>query len=136
MKLDDGRVYADFVSDILEGSPILVKGDGLASRAFCYLSDATSGFFTVLVKGEYAVPYNVGNNKAETKIIDLANLLIDLFPEKKLHVIYVNSQKNDKYLQSPIQRNCPDTSRINALGWSSKTSLSDGFKRTIESYLK
>lgn len=135
MRLDDGRVYADFVRDIVHGRSIVLRSQGLASRAFCYLADATSGFLTVLLKGENAVPYNVGNSQAEIRVIDLANLLVDLFPEKRVKVIIELLQENKSYIQSPIHRNCPDTSRINALGWKSQTSLSDGFKRTIESYL-
>jgi nucleoside-diphosphate-sugar epimerase len=134
MSLDDGRVYADFVRDIIENRPIIVKSAGTASRAFCYLADATSGFFTVLLKGVNGVSYNVGNSQAEISIMDLANLLVDLFPEKQLSVIKENFQANNGYLQSPISRNCPDISLISSLGWNPRTSLGDGFKRTIESY--
>lgn len=134
MKLDDGRVYADFVRDIIENRPITLKSTGTASRAFCYLSDATAGFFSVLLNGENGIPYNVGNSQAEISIKDLASLLVDLFPEKGLHVTTEVHQTGTRYLQSQISRNCPDISRINALGWMPKTSLADGFKRTIESY--
>ena len=41
MKLDDGRVYADFVSDIVNNRNLEIWSDGSAKRAFCYLSDAT-----------------------------------------------------------------------------------------------
>jgi UDP-glucuronate decarboxylase len=135
MRLDDGRVFADFVRDVVENRAIVMRSDGKDSRAFCYLADATAGFFTVLLKGDNAVPYNVGNSQAEINIMNLANLLIDLFPEKKLQVIKEPFQKNSGYLKSPITRNCPDISRINTLGWRPNTGLADGFKRTIESYL-
>jgi len=135
MRLDDGRVYADFVRDVTESRSIVMRSEGTALRAFCYLADATAGFFTVLLKGENAVPYNIGNSQAEISIIDLANLLVNLFPEKRLQVIKEGLHTHDRYLQSPISRNCPDISRIKALGWQPKTNLADGFKRTIESYL-
>jgi nucleoside-diphosphate-sugar epimerase len=45
--MNDGRVYADFVSDIVHERNILMKSDGSARRAFCYIADATLGFFTV-----------------------------------------------------------------------------------------
>lgn len=135
MKLDDGRVYADFVRDIIENRPVVVRSAGTASRAFCYLADATVGFFTVLLRGDNGVPYNVGNSQAEICIMDLAYLLVDLFPEKRLKVIQESIQKNKGYLESPILRSCPDISRISSLGWEPKTGLVDGFKRTIESYL-
>ncbi|MEY3787114.1 MAG: hypothetical protein RIQ94_2800 [Pseudomonadota bacterium] len=134
MRLDDGRVYADFVRDIIENRPIVLKSSGDASRAFCYLADATAGFFTVLLNGVNGLAYNVGNSQAEISIKDLAGLLVDLFPEKKLTVL-TEIVTNDKgYLQSPISRNCPDISRINTLGWAPSTSLATGFKRTIESF--
>ncbi len=134
MKLDDGRVYADFVRDIIDNRPITLKSSGTASRAFCYLADATAGFFTVLLNGKNGIPYNVGNSQAEISIKELASLLVDLFPEKGLHVTTEVIKDNEGYLQSPISRNCPDISRINTIGWMPKTSLADGFKRTIESY--
>ena len=45
MTLDDGRVYADFIADIVNNRNIIMKSDGLAMRSFCYLSDATIAFF-------------------------------------------------------------------------------------------
>lgn len=134
MKLDDGRVYADFVRDVVENRSVVVKSAGTASRAFCYLADATVGFFTVLLKGENGKPYNLGNSDAEISIMDLANLLTNLFPEKKLSVVKDILKENNEYLRSPITRNCPDISKIRTLGWKPTTSLVDGFKRTIESY--
>ena len=135
MRLDDGRVYADFVRDVIEGRSIVMRSEGSASRAFCYLADATAGFFTVMLRGENATPYNVGNNQTEITIMDLANLLVNLFPEKQLQVIKKDHNTHDKYLQSPISRNCPDISRIKELGWHPRVNLAEGFKRTIESYL-
>lgn len=135
MKLDDGRVYADFVRDIIENRSIVVKSEGTASRAFCYLADATAGFFTVLLKGENAIPYNIGNSQAEISVMELAHLLVDLFPEKRLGVVREGLKTGKAYMQSPISRNCPEISLINSLGWTPKTSLPEGFKRTIESYL-
>lgn len=134
MKLDDGRVYADFVRDVIENRSIVVKSSGTALRAFCYLADATAGFFTVLLKGENGVPYNVGNAQAEISVMNLAKLLANLFPEKQLNVIKECNPTDSGYLQSPIARNCPDISRISTLGWTPRTNLTDGFKRTIESY--
>jgi nucleoside-diphosphate-sugar epimerase len=135
MRLDDGRVYADFVRDIIENRSIIVRSAGTALRAFCYLADATAGFFTVLLKGENGVPYNVGNRQAEISVMDLANLLVGLFPEKQLRVVKESYQVENGYLQSPISRNCPDVSRIKTLGWEPRINLADGFKRTIKSYL-
>ncbi len=132
MALDDGRVYADFVADVLRGRNITLKSDGRAVRAFCYLSDAVRGFFTVLLHGLPGRAYNVGNPDGALSILDLSKLLAGMAPGLK-----VDAQlgvRDAGYLQSPIARNVPDVSLLNALGWNPKYSPQDGFARTIRSY--
>lgn len=128
MRLDDGRVFADFVADIVHNRDIVIKSDGSASRPFCYLSDAVVGFFTVLFKGESGEAYNVGNDQAEISIQDLAKLLVALFPEKKLEV------RIEGYQETPVNRVFPDISKIRGLGWEPVISLEQGFLRTVRSY--
>lgn len=135
MELDDGRVFADFVSDIVNNRNIVMHSDGSAIRPFCYLSDATVGFFTILLNGENGSAYNIGNEHAEISIFELAKTLVNLFPEKNLEVVRVEVKNDKTYIKSPIVRNCPDTSKIKKLGWNSQVSITDGFKRTILSYL-
>jgi UDP-glucuronate decarboxylase len=135
MSLDDGRVYADFVADIINDRDIQINSDGTATRAFCYIADATIGFFTVLLKGENGQAYNIGNDQCEISVFDLANRLINLFPDKNLKVIK-NMVANDReYLRSNVSRNCPDITKVGNLGWRPTTSIEDGFTRTICSFL-
>jgi len=135
MRLDDGRVFADFVSDIVNHRNIVMKSDGAAVRAFCYLADAVVGFFTVLFKGEVGQAYNVGNDRGELSIRDLAHLLVELHPDKPLAVMQDEGAKSPSYLRSKIARNCPDVTKIRQLGWTPTISVADGFKRTIQSFL-
>lgn len=134
MQLNDGRVFADFVADIIAGRDIVMKSDGMAVRAFCYLADAIAGFFTVLFKGGCGQAYNVGNDRTESSIIDLAELLVSLFPERNIKVQRQNLELFDPYLQSPHSKICPDITRIRSLGWDPETGLIDGFIKTIRSF--
>jgi len=132
--LNDGRVYADFVSDIINDRDIHIKSDGTTTRAFCYIADATIGFFTVLLKGENGQAYNIGNDQCEISILDLANRLINLFPDKNLKVMKDMVTNDREYLKSNVSRNCPDIAKVGILGWKPTTSIEDGFKRTICSF--
>jgi UDP-glucuronate decarboxylase len=132
MLLNDGRVFADFVSDIVNEKNIIMKSEGNAIRPFCYISDAIIGFFCVLLNGENGEAYNVGNPHEEISIKKLADTLVSLFPEKKLKVIEV--KRSDNYLKSPINRNCPDITKLQKLGWKPKIGIKQGFKKTIQSY--
>lgn len=134
MDLTDGRVYADFISDVVHGRNIQMKSNGSARRAFCYLKDATEGFLYVLLNGKTGEAYNVGNPAGEESIINLAQKIVALFPDKKLSVIK-KEERNGEYLKSKVQRNCPDISKIKELGWNPSTTIETGFKRTVESYL-
>jgi nucleoside-diphosphate-sugar epimerase len=135
MALDDGRVFADFVANIVNNQDITLNSDGCATRAFCYLADAIIGFFTVLFKGTNATAYNVGNDQCEISIRNLAELLVSLFPEKKLKVKLNTKQDSQGYLKSKITRNCPDITKMQFLGWKPNFTLEEGFERTVRSYL-
>lgn len=132
--LDDGRVFADFVADIVAGRDIVMKSDGTARRAFCYVADATEGFLTVLLKGESGQAYNIGDEAGEISIAALARLLVELFPERALKVVTDPSRQSPTYAASPITRNAPSTARAAALGWAARTSLADGFRKMVLSY--
>lgn len=133
MRLDDGRVFADFVRDILNGGPIVLHTAGTARRSFCYLSDATLGFFTVLLKGNDGEAYNLANPGGETSIAELADRLAHEFRNEGITVErHVRADQN--YLVSPIASTIPDITKAKALGWEIIYTIEQGFRRTVESY--
>lgn len=133
MALDDGRVFADFVANVVHNEDIVLKSDGTASRLFCYLADAVAGLFTVLLKGEAANAYNVVNENGAIRICDLAHLLCDMFPEKALKVIHPDQAALAN--QVAWNNGFPVSARkVRKLGWEPWTSLESGFRRTILSY--
>lgn len=133
MDLNDGRVYADFISDIVHNRNIEMKSDGQAKRAFCYISDATVAFLIVLLNGINGEAYNAGNPQQEISILNLAEKLVKMFPEKNLKVI-TQKISNSGYLRSKVSRVCPDITKISILGWKPVISIETGFKKTIMSY--
>jgi len=133
LKPDDGRVFADFAFNVLRGENIVMKSDGSARRAFCYAADAVEAFFTVLLKGEPGIPYNVGNPEAELSVMELAELLVGLFPERGL-VVERHAPASAGYLASTFKRLMPDVSALRALGWQPRTTPEAGFRRMIGAY--
>jgi nucleoside-diphosphate-sugar epimerase len=118
---------------VVAGRDLVMRSDGAASRAFCYLADTVAGLFTILLRGTPGRAYNVGNDQAELKISELAELLAGLDPALGLKVRR-EARTDGAYLPSPIQRGCPDVSRLRELGWAPATGPEEGFRRTIRSY--
>ena len=132
VKLDDGRVYADFIKNIVQNKNIEIKSDGTSIRSFCYLADATSAFFKVLLEGKNSNAYNVANPRCAIMIKELATTLVRLYPKKKLTVTF--TKHNKSYLESPVNKHIIDITKLTSLDWKPKTSIIDGFKKTIRSY--
>ena len=131
---DDGRVFADFTYNVIRGENILMMSDGSARRAFCYASDAIAGFFTVLLNGQPATPYNVANPAGELSVMELAELLVGLHPDKGLKVERRLPPNDRNYLTSTFSRLIPDVRRLSSLGWSAQVSPPQGFRRMIEAH--
>jgi nucleoside-diphosphate-sugar epimerase len=90
----------------------------------------------ILVKGEDGQAYNLGNPNQEHSILELAKIIAGIYPNFNVKVIKkLPDIKDNKYLKSPILRNSPNIDKIMKLGWIPKVGISEGFKRTIDSFL-
>lgn len=130
---NDSRVFSEFVGNVIRNENIAIKSDGLASRNFCYIADATLAYFMVLLSGGMGEAYNVANESGKITIRELAELLCNMFPEKKIKVTYQKQDAN--YLENQHKvHSMQSTDKLKKLGWYPNFDLEEGFKRTIESF--
>ena len=134
---NDQRMFAEFVSNVVNGQDIIMKSDGSATRSLCYLADATDAFFRILKDGKTGEAYNMCNNQGHTSIKDLAELLVTLNPEKQLKVVMQQRDASSAYMESPVKNVTEfNTDKLSALGWTAQYDIRTGFSRTIESFLE
>jgi nucleoside-diphosphate-sugar epimerase len=132
MSSKDFRVIPNFITRALHGETIEVHKKGIQTRSFCYISDAMIGFFKVLISKNNGEVFNVGNDSREISIIDLANLVSNLF-KKKIKVNKINYPLN--YPQDEPVRRSPDLTKIrNLLNYNPSVSLEEGLNRIITWY--
>lgn len=74
--LDSHFAAGNFLRQALDGTPIIVKGDGRAVRSYLYGSDLATWLWTLLCKGRPGTAYNVGSEDAVT-IEALARLIAE-----------------------------------------------------------
>jgi nucleoside-diphosphate-sugar epimerase len=127
MNLEGGWIHSDFIKDILAKRDLVISGDGMAGRAFCYITDAALAYFTVLIKGRAAHPYPVGTDTV-IRMSELGQILADEF---RLRVI-IKKPIGDRPI--PPMEPSPDISATTSLGWAPTTSIRDGFRRTVAAY--
>ena len=124
MKINDGRVVTNFISQAISGEDITIYGDGDQTRSFCYVEDTVSGIIKAMESDSSEV-FNIGNPN-EITILHLAEKVISL-TNSKSQIKFVELPEDD-----PMQRN-PDITKANQkLNWYPEVLLEDGLIKTIE----
>lgn len=132
INLMDGRVFSDFVKNILNSEDLIINSDGKAMRPFCYLTDLIIGLFLVLFKGKSGEAYNLANNECLVSINELAKILTEsAFKERDIKVIK-KTQGNETTNTNGILS--VSTDKIYQLGWKPVIGIEEGFKRTVTSF--
>lgn len=134
MKINnDGRIMSDLMFNLINSEDIVLKSKGEAERAFCYIADAVAGIFMILLNGKNGQAYNLANESEPIKIADLAKKMVNMFPEKKLKVVF-DIPKRNGVGYAKFSRVALDTSKLESLGWKKTTSLEQGIKKTLLNY--
>ena len=125
MHPNDGRVVSNFIVQALLGRDITVFGDGLQTRAFCYVDDLIDGLVRLMNSPDDVTgPINIGNPK-EFTILELASLVIELTGSRS-RIVHRPRPQDD-----PRQRR-PDISKAHdLLKWAPQTPLREGLIKTI-----
>src|SRR6516225_4901411 len=126
MHPNDGRVVSNFIVQALLGRDLTVFGDGLQTRAFCYVDDLIDGLVRLMNSADDVTgPINIGNPK-EFTVLELAELVIELTGSRS-RIVHRPRPQDD-----PRQRR-PDISKANdLLGWAPQIALRDGLIKTID----
>jgi len=134
LKITDRRVIPDFARDILDGRDIVMLSDGSATRTFCYVSDAVTGYYKVLVRGHDGEAYNIGVEEPEVSMAELAERLADV---GRAHfgyegaVVRQTSEERDYLVDNPTRR-CPVIAKAREhLGYSPRVGLDEGLRRSL-----
>ena len=134
LKITDGRVIPDFVNDILADRNITMLSNGSPTRTFCYISDAIAGYYKILIKGRKGEAYNIGIDKPEISVGELANNIVKISKtlfNYKGEVLQRRSKDKD-YLTDNPNRRCPSIAKARKhLGFNPCIPLDEGLRRSL-----
>jgi len=124
MRMRDGRVVPNFISQALKGEPLTVYGQGQQTRSFQYVDDLVAGIQKLLA-ADHHLPVNIGNPH-EMTVLDFAKKIIELTGSKST-IVYKPLPEDDPQVRQP------DISKAKKiLGWEPKVALEEGLVKTID----
>jgi dTDP-glucose 4,6-dehydratase len=124
MRMRDGRVVPNFITQALKNEPITVYGKGEQTRSFCYIDDLVRGLHRLL-EVDHHLPVNLGNPH-EMTVLEFAKKIIVLTGSTSEIVFHPLPQDDPQVRQ-------PDIGKARQLlGWQPQVDVDEGLKRTIE----
>ena len=123
MRLRDGRVVPNFISQALRGEDLTVYGDGSQTRSFCFVTDLVEGICRLL-RSDYDGPVNLGNPQ-EMSVLDFAKLIISLTGSRS-QIAFRPLPADDPQVRQPDIRLAR-----RVLEWQPQVPLETGLRQTI-----
>ena len=134
LDIKDRRLLPDLARDIFSNRDIVLLSDGNATRTFCYVSDAITGYIKILINGRPGESYNIGTETPEISVSEFTSKVAivarSLFGYDG-RVVYKESEDKD-YLTDNPNRRCPNINKARIeLGYAPVVSLDDGVYRSL-----
>jgi nucleoside-diphosphate-sugar epimerase len=137
LKITDRRVLPDFARDVLNGRDIEMLSDGSPTRTFCYVADAVVGYYKILIDGRNGEAYNIGTEKPEVSVHELAERVVRIARETFGYEgrVVRGASTDSNYLTDNPNRRCPVIQKARSeLGFSPEIGLDEGLLRSLEWY--
>lgn len=128
---EENRVFAQFAHSILDGTDIVLHTDGSKAHCYCYTTDAVLGLLTVLLCGQNGEAYNISNEATFGTIREMAELLVDKYPQSGSKLVFDIPEDANKYGYAPTSRMLINAEKLNALGWKAQVDLPEMFERLM-----
>lgn len=130
LRPDDGRVVPDLAEAARRGDDLVLHSDGTPKRSFCYVTDFIVSFLRVVVRGQDGEAYNVGDDREEISMLELAERIRRV--AKRPGRVIVQPSADSEYLVDNPQRRCPELSKLRELGGDMpRVSLEEGLARYV-----
>lgn len=133
-RIDDDRVWAQFIANIVKSEDILLKSSGAPLRSFCYVTDTATALLKILLDGKAVTPYNISNPKSDVTIRDFAKTAVKVFPERNMSLAFANKEDEKEPIPSPMDSTPEilDSYKLNSIGWKPEVDLMEGLKRAVK----
>jgi dTDP-glucose 4,6-dehydratase len=123
------KVIPRFVTNLLDGKPVPLYGDGSQRREWLWVGDHCAALALVLQDGRPGEIYNVGGGR-ELSNRELTTMLLEATARDESFVEHIDDPRG----RGHDQRYSVDDSKLAALGYRPAMTFEDGLARTVQWY--
>lgn len=131
MSVDDGRVQADFLRDVINNRNIVMKSEGKPIRTYTYVSDAVAAIFRILLDSDEMV-YNISSPESTVSIRQLAETLAEAYSDRGIQVVMELPKETGNTGAAPFTLGILNSDRLHSIGWKPQYTLKEGLMRTVD----
>ena len=121
------KVIPLFVTNLIDGTPVPLYGDGGNVRDWCYVADNCAAVDLVLRHGELGEIYNIGAGNEVTNL-ELTHMLLALCGRDESFITPVADRLGHD------RRYSISTDKVHALGWKPERELAEALAATVAWY--
>ena len=122
------KFFAIAITNLLDGKPLVIHGDGQQVRDWIHARDHARGVLLILERGVIGETYIMGGD-GERSVADSAKLILQLMGLTDTMLVYANDRPGQD------RRYAIEYSKINReLGWRPEISLEEGLRQMIQWY--
>lgn len=126
---DNSRADAQFLRNVINKQDIIMKSAGTQIRSYCYVNDAISALFFILLYGKSGEAYNVANKDSIVSIKEYAQTLATC---GGVSLRFEIPDEIEKAGYSTVHRSVLDASKLEALGWRAQYDIKQGIIKTLD----
>ena len=120
-------VVPRFIKSAIMNEDLIIYGNGLQTRTFCYIDDNIDTMYKIMVEDKYINDtVNIGSDH-EITILDLATQVINLLKSKS-NIVHI-----DPLAEGDMTKRLPDISKMRSILKREFVSLNDGITKVINS---
>jgi dTDP-glucose 4,6-dehydratase len=117
-----------FITNLIEGKPVPVYGDGQQVREWIYIDDVSRGLWAVITGGKVGESYNIGSGEHVTNL-EVTKQLLQLLKKDDSSITHVADRAGHD------RRYALDSSKMmHELAWEPQVTCAQGIAKTVAWY--
>ncbi len=121
------KLFPLFITNLIEGKPVPVYGDGKNVREWIYVEDNCNAIDFIIKNGKFGEIYNIGSEN-ERNNLEVTKFILKELKKDETFIQFVEDRKGHD------RRYSINFDKLKKMGWKPKHNFEDALRKTIQWY--